>query len=645
MFKFVKGVFCILLGVLVLPTLANDPGNAAIAFLEKVRLGEVDLESATDTALKAQTSEGKRDVIAESLERLAIQIGGSKLELGEVRRDGDYAAVMIHQGTVFDKSEIRVFPVAVIKEKGGWIAAPVLASFENAVLNYTVSGRKKLARLEAWMMRQRVLELEELAGSAERRARAMITNALPPDQLKQGDLVALIEELRDACFERNQAKFLALLGGFSEPWPEDWDARLATSQFAVSKNNRDDYPWRLLVSPQVVRVPIEVEKTAEEGFVSIACLDPALSAGDASAKGIHILNFRFKKSESGFWRIELPSALTNSSDGAPVLLDADLDSHLLKKFGQALLEAEPFVAVDTALGAERNLIKVLKTGTLSKLLRSLNFSGISDEFNSSCIAAAEIWWEMNNPAVFRSPVRLGFREEGEVAIAAYQWFSVNRVDRFEMKLLAFKKTDTGWVWVPELELDTKDASHEQIVDWLSEKEDFWSENWRDILVEPSVKLEQLDLNEKVTDDDGLKLVGEWIRALKEGDIEEALSVVVWIGGKRGLPVKTLRNLAYEIEGAGTGRSEITGIYQSESWAAAGLKRLKEDRVSHQFIPIIQTQEGPRILLEIDLFVGSERTREFLNEASFEHLAPGVSKEQLTELKELFESFKNGIAEE
>jgi hypothetical protein len=640
----VRKILFMILGTMALPVLANDPGEAALAFLEKARIGKVDLEPGKDTALKPHTTQGKRDTIARLLENLSLEIGDSKLELGTIRKEGNYAAVMIHQGSVFDETKVRVFPVAMVKEKSGWVAAPVLASFENAVLAYSISAKKKLSGLESWMMRQRVLELEKLMGSTEARARRTIEEALPEEALKSDDLVDLLESFREACLARNQAKVLAFLGGLSKPWAEDWEARLAAAQVAVSKDNRKDYPWRLLVSPQVIRVPVEVDRTEKDGIVSIACLDPALGNGGGVPKGIHLLHFRFEKNKNGLWYVDLPPALRND-DSEQLLTDGALDAGLLKEFGRRLRKSAPLIAAKSALEAEGDVMHVLENGSLDELLRRVEFSSDKPEqTNAACVAAADIWWTTNEPGVFRSPVRLGFREEAEIAVAAYQWFSVKRPDRFELKLLIFKKTDAGWIWCPGMELGEKEEKYQVFSDWLAEKEEPWRNTWREILIEPSLKLEDFASDREATDEEVRGVIRQWFKVLREKNIRAALALTAWSGGKQRLPVKAMRNLAYELEGAMHGSIEIIGIYRSESWTAAGVLRRDGERTKYQFIPVIPTAKTPRILPEVDLIAGSGRTRDFLNEASFEQLTPLVDKKRLQELKELFRKFQKEVEE-
>ena len=68
---------------------------------------------------------------------------------------------------------------------------------------------------------------------------------------------------------------------------------------------------------------------------------------------------------------------------------------------------------------------------------------------------------------------------------------------------------------------------------------------------------------------------------------------------------------------------------------------------HPFYPIVNTPDGPRILIEIDLFAvdraaSGMRGRDFLNKNAFSRLEKSASPESIEELKELFSKFQASL---
>ena len=109
-----KVILVLLVTVIAAQAAPSDPGSAAIDFLEKVRLRKLNLEPGGDTALSPQTADSKKRKIAKSLERLARDLGSDPLEVGAVKLDEDFAAVLVRKVGGFDPHRLQVFPVALV---------------------------------------------------------------------------------------------------------------------------------------------------------------------------------------------------------------------------------------------------------------------------------------------------------------------------------------------------------------------------------------------------------------------------------------------------------------------------------------------------------------------------------------------------
>jgi len=633
----VKRITCIAFICLLSPVFAKGPGQSAIDFLKKVKDGQLNLNPGGDTALRAHTSQDKIKVIRKRLENLAGELDAGQLELGEVREDGEFAAVIVRQLGDFDDSHLQVFPVAMVKAEKGWTAAPVLASFENSVAGYTVPLKKRLSSLENWMMRERVVDLQKLVQQSSERNRERIKNSIVGENLEGSDLVKITRAFLKACEERNQAAVLGFLGGLSVPLPEDWQERVIASRVAVSENAQMEIPWRLLVSPDVIRIPVHEEYTAERGMVSLACLDPRLADSRESIEKLVLFHFDFAKDPQGRWRIDLPGSLLRN-DPDQLFLNEGLDADLLDRFVERLREKEPLHTSATAEEAVEAVIDSLKDGGLWNLMRWVDLSGNPKEARVSCAAAATKWWSLNEPESFYAPVRLGFHQEGNLAVASFQWFSMSQVDRFEMEELFFKKVEGGWVWVPEISSVREHVSQEILSNWLKEHGPEWRMTWKETLLGSSLRITSIPLERQVSEVQIRELIEGWYEALEKKDIRKALGFTAWLGEGIEIQLKALRNLSYELGAV----SRISGIYRSGDWVAAGITSTKSNQTTHSFVPVLMTSEGPRIIPEIDLIAGETRTRDFLNGTSFDRLGAFVGKADLEELKGLFKKFQKEV---
>jgi len=642
----VKEIVCLVFLCLFSSVLANEPGQVAMDFLGKVQKGEIDLEPGGDTALQAHTSMAKRKTIRNRIEQLTEQLteqlaGETTLELGSIREDGNFAAVMVRQVGGFDGSNLQVFPVALVKVEEGWLPAPVLASFENAVGGYTVPLRKRLSELEDWMMRERVVDLDQLVVDSAQRTRRQIRDSLIGEELEGDDLTKIMDGFLKACRERNRAAVLGYLGGLGSPWPSDWSSRLEASHLAISEDASLGYPWRLLVDSEVIRISVHEEKTADSGMVSLACLDPARAEIGGAMGKIVLLHFEFEKDPQGQWQIELPNSLLNN-DSDEMFFEDVMDTDLLNRFPAKLREEEPLVMAAEVVEVEKKVVAAMKSGSLRDLLRRVDLSGKSKAARVACSAAAAAWWSLNEPAVFRSPVRLGFREEGILGVAAYQWFSVNQADRFELRPLFFKKTGNGWVWVPGVVSSEERESQKVLSAWLKEKEPEWRQSWGENLLGPSVRLAKLSLEQQAEDSQVRELVENWLAAVEKRDFSQVLESTAWLGEKDEIPSKGLRNLAYEMTNARQKESRLSKIYRSGGWVAVGIVHSDGEEENQSFMPVLVTQEGLRFIPEIDLIAGDNRTRRFLNKASFDRLGNFVGKEDVAALEALFKKFEKEV---
>ena len=624
MFRAVKFPCALILCLSLTPLSAADPGGAALDFLAKVRDGKLDLQPGGDTALLEQTTDGKRESIRKRIARLGAELRGGELELGEVREDGGFAAAMIRKSGGFDSAEVQVFPIALVKRGDKWLAAPVPASFENAVAGYTVPLKGRLAALESWMTRERVTDLERLVSESAERTRALIRNSIVGEDLEGDDLGKIADRFLEACAKGDRAAILGFLGGLSDPLPSDWVDRLNASKAAVS----DKAGWRWLVSPEVVRVRVREERNEKDGLVTLACLDPKR----ADTSGMRGVDLAFSRDGAGQWRIDLPEflvrGLADDSGGDP-------DEALLDGFSAKLREQDPAVFSESARAAEAALMGALKTGSLRETLRRTDLGARTEEESKACKEAAEAWWSMRAPQAFRIPVELGFREEGLMAVFSYQWFSLSEPDRFELRSFIFRKTDKGWVWCPGTVPKALKRDQETLSKWIEGMKPEWRLSWREIMLRPSVKLEQVDFVKTPTDEEARAVVDEWLKALEMKDLGAALACTAWLSDGQGVPMTVLRNISYEFSGTSRGEAEFFRLHRSGSWVAATIRRVSGDRVHDAFTPIVMTADGARLLPEVDLFAEDSRTRNFLNKAAFGRLGKILERGVVSELEKLF----------
>jgi hypothetical protein len=618
----------------------DDPAGTAIEFLEKVRTRKLNLEPGTDTALSPNTSGKKRLEISRRLERLARDLGDAPLEVGPVKLDDDLAAVLVRKSGGFDPSELQVFPVALVRRGAGWTAAPVPASFENSGLGYAAALRKRLETLQNWMLREQALDLEKLRDQSTTRMRRKIETVLPAPTLKSFTPPQAAERFLAACGNRNLPEICGLLGGLAANLPEDWAIRLKTAQTATSSTTAETPQWRMLASPDVLRIPVHHEEDDRAAMVSVACLDPAGHPPKSAAPKLVILHFGFSKTPDGFWRIDPPpGALAHFPDPDDDDADADLDSDLLDAFPAKLAALYPPAHPGTAGQARQALISTLLEENLASLTRLIRLDGAPKDARANCLRAARTWWTLREPSAIRRPVLLASREDSRQAAAAFQWFSARNPDKLALTILYFEKSAQGWCWTPKPDPETEKSFRE----WVELQAKKWPEQWQPTLLTDSPVLEQIPDSAAPAAEASRKLVESWSQAIRSGDVQAALRLTARLNTPDSMAT-LLRNLGYEMTGSLRNKSTftITDIHQGGIWTAVGAKTEQDGKPTFPLYPVISTAKGPRILLEIDLAASGNRSRDFLNKTSLDRLSKS-SMPAAGELKKLFAQHQAAVA--
>lgn len=624
--------------IFALPALAEDPGQVAVDFLEKVRQGKVDLKAGADTALSPHITDAKRRLIEETVENLTNQIGKGKLSAGNIRVDGELAGVMVIQGLDGDQGQLQVYPVALVKGKNGWRPAPVLASFENAVSAYTVSLRERLSTLETWMMQQRVLEIEELMMRATARMREQIRSSIKSGELTNSKPVELLDMFQKAYQEGRQMEVLGYVGGYSEQWPADWESRTDAIRRAFSSKVRARYPWRLLASPDVVRVVVNEAVEKDEAMISLACLDPQWVGESRELGGIHLVHFSFAKNKEGHWRLDLPESLLQD-DKESFLSGQGLDEDLLEVFAENFKKSSPSKFAPQVEQADQEVMRLLEYGSGGELLRWVDLEQESKAARESCVSAMRDWWSIRSPAIFCSPVKIDSLVEGDWAVTMYHWFSLNQVEHVELKPMFFRKVEKGWVWFPGKIRNLDPAVGKTFSDWIKAHQAQWQANAMKNSLESLVSLKRLDLNAEVKDGEVTELVRKWTTALKKKNIRDLMSLSARLGDDGALSHKLFRNLAYELSLAQRIESDFMGVYRAGKWVAAGFSHGEDARKIISLMIVVPTEHGIKMLPEIDLISDGNRTRKFLNKVALDRLKSHVSEGELEEIKGFFDDFE------
>ncbi|MES2659130.1 MAG: hypothetical protein V4689_10975 [Verrucomicrobiota bacterium] len=639
-------IFSVLLAVTLAAQAApSDPGTAAIDFLEKVREGKLNLEPGGDTALSAQTAKGKRKQIEKRLERLARDLGSDPLEVGAVKQDENFAAVLVRKVGGFDPGRLQVFPVALVKRDAEWEAAPVPASFENSGAGYAVALRQRIEQLEEWMLREQVLDLEKLREQSNSRMRRRIEAGLTESELRKFDVRKTGDRFLTACGAGDLPSLLGVLGGLGSKLPDDWSARLKSAEKAIEAGSAAPRPWRLLVAPDVARVLVSHETDGLTGSISIACLDPA--GTDDEPPQIEVVHFPLSKAANGLWRIDPPAPFLREKGNAQAgqtnrgedpAHDGDPDSELTQRFPALWTEAHPPAPQASAELAGETWLAAMREGRFQSLLAVADIGSGP----SAVSKAAQVWWTIRGGAADLA-MPLAFQTDGSRAAGIYQFFTARDPDKLDARPFYFEKSPAGWLWTPQPSAATRD----KLKPWVDEQIKGLDATWQQRILSACPVVADVGGLESPSEEEARECVGAWLEAIRHGDVQAAITRLACLDSPRSGAL-SLQNLGYEIAGA-RGKavpSPVIAIHQAKPWTAVGVKTIREGgKSSFPLYTVVKTSQGPRILLEIDLFSSDNRSRDFLNNAALVRLGKGTGMEAETALRTLLEKHQASVAAE
>jgi hypothetical protein len=197
-------------------------------------------------------------------------------------------------------------------------------------------------------------------------------------------------------------------------------------------------------------------------------------------------------------------------------------------------------------------------------------------------------------------------------------------------VLFFEKSKPGWLWSPEPAVETEEAFEV----WVATESRKWQDQWQQALLSGSEPQNGIDTLSAPSREDAQLVVEKWLHATRHGDVRAALDLVTRLNDPKSNST-LLQNLGYEIAGSrrSTATPLVTGVYQGNTWTAVGVRIELGGKTTYPLYPVLQTAQGPRILIEIDLFAAGNRGREFLNRTAFERLRKSTST--VDELQKLY----------
>ena len=620
------------------PHARAEPADAAIAYLEKIASQSLDLGVDADTAISRHTGTAKQREIAGRIDRMALDVAGGGMEAGEVRIDGNLAGVIVHKISGYNPEKVAAFAVALIQSDGRWIPAPVPASFENTGVSLDLKTRHRATSLERWMLRQQARALDELRDGRLALIRRDVAAAINRTELETMDTAEMAAAFLTACRNGDQLRLLGMLGGLSEPLPSDWAQRLRMVEQAMEDLASAPPGWRAVAAPEVVRALVHEESGLRDGLFSVAFIDPTAEVPRGGVPPVQLIHIDMERDHRGAWVLNLPESFSEDTSGWRNLTEEEnpFDSTLFNAFPTRLRQAHPAVPQGKPEALWKLMHKAIRSDTPNDLLRMLALPEDDPTLARRAIGrVARLWWQIRSADGGRALIPLAFHHHDGQALAMAQLFTFREPDRTDLRMFHMIRTDRGWMWQSTGKGEPTTPLHDTLNTWRDEQRDIWINGWTKAMLAPVEKLDAVAPDTTVGEAEAKTLVTGLLDAIAAGDLDGCLQRIGVLDDAEGHK-RLLRNLGYELSTRLSGIKSGMRAHTGKHWTAVTCQRQGDVNPGMAFFPIVATQAGPRVLLELDLFVGTRR-RDFLNNAALERLDGYTDAEVRADLRRILQS--------
>ena len=621
-----------------LATAADTPEVAAMDFAVAIKTSTIAGAQEKLCALNPDTGEAKKAKIVGAWSGLRDTMITAEFELADQKTDGDFAAVILKQADPENANNFRIYGFGIVKREGAWLAAPVPSSFENSIVSYEADSLARRKTIQQWMLGREVSLREEMQKNAATNLLEKMRQFMPAEKLKTIGGKELLESFVKACREKNQNAALAHLGGYSSDEVDGWVriTRRLTKAFTGDEINK--WPWRLLADPSTITCIGAAEEVAGEIAVHMLALHQ-----NGITEEPEYMIFAVKHDEQGLARLELPYVFVNDDvtegdDGA--VMDSSEEDQV-KLYEQLRAEAR----------AKLSQIDVSKSDALaSGIEKTIQSGDFASYWGMNSIASDEgklddlpmivdLWQKLQANSSTSLFGRVGFLEVNDQALLVIQCYNSTNADGITLKKLWLKREKNVW----SLEEDIPELPEEKITAWLEENKQKWTSEWADSLVGGSVRVG--GLANSTPDGTAVRDVfTKWSAALKEKNLPQMMSQCATFNDSASV-MKMLRNLSGELQ-YGSPTMEVLDVATAGRWGAVCVKQTPKSKSPPQYplYVFVGTDQGPRLLAQMDFKLDAGRSREFLNQQSFQNLSKTLPEAAVSELRSLYDKFSSLVKE-
>jgi hypothetical protein len=620
-----------------------------VAYLEELRSEEASVRDALQRSVVSsflgkthrKTLEGRLEVTKKDwIER------DVRFEVLEEKHGEDLGAVLVAARSEYDPLSVEVLAMGVQQKKGEWRSAPLPGGFEAVFLGFEDEVEKRVADLERWMSGERARLMQALRLEAQNHFREALLEAAPAF-LSGEDPEAVVTGFMALCRKRDFLASLSCLGEMDEEPDRHWLESKAMLEKGLRGSDRRKQ-WRLLRDPVVFSFIAEKDVGVGEAEVTVLFYDPAEGS-------VRNLAFELARVEER-WVLSLPRELRHADVGVGRFFDLthfdpddeDLEWKQFEEFQTRFEGLYPSLPGTTVDEVGRNLSSALGANSVAALFRMLSREVTLQPRERILMyrGAAKLWMLFRGQNHEQDPKVVGVKQREEAGVLAVARLDVTKLNWVQLAPVHLMKKKEQWLISPGVVEpgNFKQASESLVKDqWAVHKEHKRSlEEYREKAL-PSLlgvvgALGDLTLAAS-EEEPAVALVKKFRKLLRENKPLEALECCVLADQKKGI-WEGMRVMTYTARGSRQAREEDEFLLTRKSgpWTAVSVRvSAPEHGTPHYTMYLIApTEGGPRVVVDIDLRLATNKGRTLLNEESLKRLSKELNEEHLDLVKGLFQ---------
>jgi hypothetical protein len=621
--------------------IAGKDTQAALNYLKQLSKGDVDLEK--HTALSPHCGIQRRKTIQERIGFLQKNNfrQGDTFSVESTKVNNHLAAILVRATNPEAPLSDRIHAVALVQQNEVWKPAPLPGSFANTGYGYDEKIELTVHALERWMAREKILLETQTWEKASTEFKATIAAIEKKAGLDTMSPEEAITHFLKQCREKNLLGILASMGAASNQLLEPLETTIdIVSQGLSNKPKSSD--WHLMTDRSVIAQVLKVDHKRNE--VALGFLN---SLKHNKSK---ILYFPIHKS-GGKTFVRLAPMLKvallpeNERRAQRWRHHRGDENDLRKKLPATILKNSRPVSYPTPQKLREHFLRSVKNNDFSDAIRLLprkgDYFGKEENQASTLTSFGALWHSIR---ILKSPPlpASDILQEKSIALAPLQYAKLNRPGELQtIKIWMINDTD-GWHIIGQDPLnktinDTLKATSEKLDKRFTSIEKNQQEkharDWLNkvVTLTPPITLDPVEENVAKT------LFSNFRTHLRAKDIASALSSCAVL--KETNNTQTLKIFNYAIRGAADhiDDDQLLGITRAGKWLGVSV-RTKSKLTKTNDYPlylVVNTNDGPKILLDIDLRHAINKGRELLNKKSWRKLEQSLPKESLVHIKTLF----------